>query len=808
MTVIFDNAVGRLRDEKGKKRFEILVSEAATAAVEHLKEGWEVALLTRDEWRTFGSGPRHRMAILEILAETASHPAIIGTLRGEGGGGRWYSGGSINARPGVYWFMKFPREKRFLLGILGLIVPFPLPLNEVLEWPVFGAYLGAVSIVIWRNSRGAEKWLPVWSLNVLGLIYLPILWMDITSFGAGGMLKPVLHLALYVTVVKLASFHRDVERWHIFGCCFFIFLAAMGTSVHPTIVLYLGVYVAASILVMADFAQFSVLAGFKMDEGKERPSLITFSALGALVALGFAGVIFPLIPRIDSPFFLPSGSGTGAIIHAAGFSDSVSLDAIGFSRQDRTAALRLKIENRVLDPAGLRLKAATYEIYNGRSWSRSNRIDGWSGICNFMECISLKDSARPAPKSRVHATMFLQPLGARSVPLPVQFLSFESNRLPREMQGFWADRGGGIMLLRMPKRRIEFSFDFDPNSYRNIREPVGEELEAVLDPTGATPRIETLAQVAMGHGGVAEQIRNLETYLMTEYSYTEEFLGRTGEYPLEEFLFDTKKGHCEFFASSMVVMLRSQGIPARLVTGFLGGEYSGIQNYFVVRQSNAHAWVEAWTPEVGWEIFDPTPPSGLPSNNTSQWSKLKEILDNLGFFWDSWVLTYGVEDQVSVFSKLGGFLKGFLDWIPGSAEEGDLVLSEDSIVDSGSESTELESPGWFSRIGPFLLVLFGSIISIFFYWKSLPPRSAQAAYRSLLKTSSRAGLSTSESTSPMEFRADLEDDYPQSLPVVDRVIEFYLRESFNDEVLSREDRETIQSNLVEANTLIKKKKRA
>ncbi len=74
VAVIFDNAVGQLVGENEMKRFEILVSEAATAAVEHLKEGWEVALLTRDEWRTFGSGPRQRMAILEILAETQPIP--------------------------------------------------------------------------------------------------------------------------------------------------------------------------------------------------------------------------------------------------------------------------------------------------------------------------------------------------------------------------------------------------------------------------------------------------------------------------------------------------------------------------------------------------------------------------------------------------------------------------------------------------------------------------------------------------------------------------------------------------------------
>lgn len=98
----------------------------------------------------------------------------------------------------------------------------------------------------------------------------------------------------------------------------------------------------------------------------------------------------------------------------------------------------------------------------------------------------------------------------------------------------------------------------------------------------------------------------------TETSLT--LVGCGGDHPLEDFLFRYKSGHCEYFASAMVLLLRSQGIPARLVTGFLGGEYNRLEGYYVVRQVNAHAWVEAWIEGEGWRTFDATPPDGRPGS--------------------------------------------------------------------------------------------------------------------------------------------------------------------------------------------------
>jgi hypothetical protein len=124
------------------------------------------------------------------------------------------------------------------------------------------------------------------------------------------------------------------------------------------------------------------------------------------------------------------------------------------------------------------------------------------------------------------------------------------------------------------------------------------------------------------------------------------------------FLFDIRKGHCEYFASSMAVMLRSIGIPARLVNGFRAGEYNSLGNNWIVRQYHAHSWVEAYFPPYGWIEFDPTPPDPSSSKN-----KLVQFLSNftdaIDLWWWEGVVNYDSSKQYGIFSALlSGFERG------------------------------------------------------------------------------------------------------------------------------------------------------
>jgi transglutaminase-like putative cysteine protease len=166
------------------------------------------------------------------------------------------------------------------------------------------------------------------------------------------------------------------------------------------------------------------------------------------------------------------------------------------------------------------------------------------------------------------------------------------------------------------------------------------------------PRIPELAR-AMTAGAETdlERARAIERRLRADYGYTLELPDHEVADPLAYFLFTRKKGHCEYFASAMTVMLRSAGIPARLATGFQSGVYNPITDFWLVRASDAHAWVEAWIPGRGWTTFDPTPPD--PNRRGSALlTKLGLYLDAAGTFWQEWVLSYDIGRQGTLADRL------------------------------------------------------------------------------------------------------------------------------------------------------------
>ena len=113
--------------------------------------------------------------------------------------------------------------------------------------------------------------------------------------------------------------------------------------------------------------------------------------------------------------------------------------------------------------------------------------------------------------------------------------------------------------------------------------------------------------------------------------------------PIANFLFVRKRGHCEYFASSMAIMLRTLGIPSRLVNGFRNGEYNDLTGSYIVRARNAHTWVEAYISGVGWTSFDPTPSEAAPVATT--WSRFRLYLDAAQEFWREWVINYDFGHQ-------------------------------------------------------------------------------------------------------------------------------------------------------------------
>jgi transglutaminase-like putative cysteine protease len=208
-------------------------------------------------------------------------------------------------------------------------------------------------------------------------------------------------------------------------------------------------------------------------------------------------------------------------------------------------------------------------------------------------------------------------------------------------------------------------------------------------PDNLSPRLQELAQGWRNGATDREVIRKALEHFHNEpfvYTLSPPLLGAD---PMDEFLFETRRGFCEHYAAAFVLLMRSAGIPARVVTGYQGGEYNTVGEYWLVRQSDAHAWAEAWLPDSGWERVDPTaavaperieraldlsdPGSGAPLSFrlldggwlASSWRNLRYTLDSLNNSWNQWVLSYGPTRQRELLAALGIKDAGWKDMILG-----------------------------------------------------------------------------------------------------------------------------------------------
>jgi hypothetical protein len=166
----------------------------------------------------------------------------------------------------------------------------------------------------------------------------------------------------------------------------------------------------------------------------------------------------------------------------------------------------------------------------------------------------------------------------------------------------------------------------------------------------------------------------LESWLSTSLAYSLEVNDTGRGDPLAAFLFDGMAAHCEYFATSMVVLARSAGIPARFVAGYLRGERSRFSRSYTVRQSDAHSWVEVYFPGHGWVPFEPTPPAGRGQwRDRGLWTLAGDLYGTVARWWDDYVIGIDLDDQARGFFLLRDGLAGSLAGLTAALERSGIV---------------------------------------------------------------------------------------------------------------------------------------
>jgi hypothetical protein len=328
-------------------------------------------------------------------------------------------------------------------------------------------------------------------------------------------------------------------------------------------------------------------------------------------------------------------------------------------RSDPTIALRVTMSNSPT-PAprrvAMHLRGTALDHYDGRTWSQSLDFDRVRATGNGMVVVGAHPDEQSDPVMRVD----LEPIDP-----PVLFLPPNATAFRLQRAGTLAPGGGmsvhghpeGEMRYTAPHDRgVRYSVFLSPEGRPTFRVlKAGERQRYLQLPADLPDRIRTLAaDWVEGIEGDYQRAKAIEKQLRTAYRYDLSSPSGAHAQPLDHFLFESRRGHCEYYSTAMAVMLRAQGVPTRNVTGFVGGTYNTIGKFYAVRQGDAHSWVEAYMRGRGWMTFDPTPPgSALPQGELEGalvW--LRDLFEAASQKWDRRVLGYDLRQQVGLFESL------------------------------------------------------------------------------------------------------------------------------------------------------------
>lgn len=361
--------------------------------------------------------------------------------------------------------------------------------------------------------------------------------------------------------------------------------------------------------------------------------------------------IFLLIPRVGLHLYLFHGQGIPAFSGRG-----ISLDSLEDLRQSNDVLMRVFVS----PPRSDYYRARSFNIYSPRSrrwYSMPNRHWRLERDGDGVPIPDRRALARDSGEVELEQEYLLSPALAGSffAVHRAEWTNYGQGACSYDDLDNLQSLGGRVGSLRY-KVRSRVHAGYPPGLDQVLPPPEGQAVLAYLQVPRTLWRLRALAgRVAGDLPTSLERALAIENYLRTEYQYTlllSDAYHRIDGDPIEHFLFEARKGHCELFASAMVLMLRSVGVAARLTEGFAPGEYQPDGDYYVVRGRNAHAWVEAYFPGFGWFRFDPTGFQDAAPEGGSGWlAPLRRGLERVNFFFDTWISGYSQEGLRQVFQR-------------------------------------------------------------------------------------------------------------------------------------------------------------
>jgi len=665
----------------------------------------------------------------------------------------------------------------------------------------------------WWRGRPAElsHRAATWCV-IAYLAFFPVDALFLSRFSVGNSSNPPLfaallaavHFLIFVTLVRFYSASNDRDALFLSMLSFAGILASAVLTVDTIFLVLFFVFLLFGVSTFVGMelrhgAVGAVSPAPYVNRERDRRLNRALSLAALSVAVGailLGGVLFFFFPRVSAGYL---GRASFSPSLMTGFSDNIELGQIGEIKKNSAVVLRVQTGK----PIGynlLRWRGIALTTFDGKRWTSSEHdrqtlqpsSDGW---------IYTADPAQKpdSPGQGIVYTVFLEPIATDAIFVPGKVFSLKGNFSGEGANSYSATHRNYILrdstdTLLNPFRnytamRYAGFSRLPPLNAAKLRAAsthYSQEItETYLQLPRLDPRIPALArEITKNALTPFDKAVRIESYLRDRFAYTLNLTGKPGDDPLAHFLFETRAGHCEYFASSMAILLRTLGIPSREVNGFLPGEYNDLGGDYIVRASDAHSWVEVYFPGAGWQVFDPTP--AAPESATNFLTRLGQYVDWMEITWNEWVIGYDFAHQLVLAHNLQRNSRNWSDtargWFERKQREGKRWL----------KSWEFRH-GTLGYLLPVVLVLF--IVALRFNLfveiarrlrlflqlrasKSVrsDPQLASRLYAELLRTLARRGLTRIESQTPFEFAAAVNS--PRLAPAVREFTQIYAHARF------------------------------
>jgi len=468
-------------------------------------------------------------------------------------------------------------------------------------------------------------------------------------FLSRAFIQSTVHLVFFLAVIQILTSRTNRDYFFMATIAFLELLAAAILSTNSNFFLFLALYL---LFAMAAFTSAEIRRSMQKRLTVARSGLRRFhprlAALTAVITIGILGLtagLFFMLPRtadaalrrlVAKRFYLP------------GFSNQFTLGEIGEIKTTSRPVMHVQFSD-AQPTRDLKWRGATLSDFNGRAWFEPSNDPRWIPAVAKGAFQLADDQLRRRLGRSVHYHVSMD-----SIDTNVLFLAGKPEFVYLKQLSIMAHGDGSYRLGQGHPPAEGFSYDvYGWLGDTGTEDFLGtRERRQYLSLPRLDPRIPELAgNTVRGADNDLGRAIAIAQYLRRSYGYTLELPSHQVADPLAYFLFTRKKGHCEYFASAMAVMLRTLGIPSRIVTGFQSGIFNPLTGLYVIRASDAHSWVEAWLPGRGWTTFDPTPPDPSPGANALL-IKLALYADAVETFWQEWVVSYDLGHQATLADRM------------------------------------------------------------------------------------------------------------------------------------------------------------